>query len=54
MMADPTADPLAVLAWTEAQEFRRTSPTVLTMGAALGLDDASLDALFITASGIEA
>lgn len=54
MMADPSADPLAVLAWTEAQEFRRTSPTVLAMGAALGLDDAALDSLFIQASSIEA
>lgn len=54
MMADPAADPLAVLAWTEAQEFRRTSPTVAAMAAALGLDDAALDALFITAAGIEA
>ena len=54
LMADPAADPLAVLAWTDAQEFRRTSPTVLSMGAALGLDDAALDALFTTAAGIEA
>lgn len=54
MMADPGADPLAVLAWTEAQEFRRTSPTVAAMAAALGLDAAALDALFTTAAGIEA
>lgn len=54
MMADPAADPLAVLAWADAQEFRRNSPTVLAMGAALGLDAAALDALFITAAGIEA
>ena len=54
LMADPAADPLAVLAWTDAQEFRRSSPTVLSMGAALGLDDAALDALFTTAAGIEA
>ena len=54
LMAAPEADPLAVLAWTDAQEFRRTSPTVLSMGAALGLDDTALDALFTTAAGIEA
>jgi hypothetical protein len=54
MMADPAADPLAVLAWTDAQEFRRASPTVAAMAAALGLDDAALDALFTTAAGIEA
>lgn len=54
MMADPAADPLAVLAWQDAQEFRRTSPTVAAMAGALGLDAAALDALFTTAAGIEA
>lgn len=54
MMADPAADPLARLAWAEAQEFRRTSPTVAAMAGALGLDDAALDDLFTTAAGIEA
>lgn len=54
MMADPAADPLAVLAWTDAQEFRRSSPTVAAMAGALGLDAAALDALFTTAAGIEA
>ena len=54
MMADPAADALAVLAWTEAQEFRRSSPTVAAMAGALGLDAAALDALFTTAAGIEA
>lgn len=54
LMADPATDMLARLAWTDAQEFRRTSPTVLAMGSALGLDDAALDALFTTAAGIEA
>lgn len=42
------------LAWTDAQEFRRTSPTLLTMGAALGLDSAALDDLFTVAAEIEA
>ena len=48
------ADAVARLAWDNAQEFRRNSPTVLAMGAALGLDAAALDALSITAAGIEA
>ena len=48
------ADAVARLAWDNAQEFRRNSPTVLAMGAALGLDAAALDQLFITAAGIEA
>lgn len=42
------------LAWEDAQEFRRTSPTMLQMAAALGLTDAQLDELFTTAAGIEA
>lgn len=54
LMADPATDMLARLAWTDAQEFRRTSPTLLAMASALSLTDAQLDALFITAAGIEA
>ena len=54
LMADPTTDTLARLAWTDAQEFRRTSPTLVAMAAALSLTDAQLDQLFITAAGIEA
>jgi hypothetical protein len=54
LMADPATDPLARIAWQDAQEFRRTSPTVLTMAAALGLTDAQLDDLFTTAAGIAA
>jgi hypothetical protein len=54
MMAD-TATPIRMrLAWTDAQEFLRESPTVLAMGAALGLDAAALDALFTHAITIVA
>lgn len=54
LMSDPSTPPLVVLAWQDAQEFRRYSPSVLGMAAALNWDDSLLDALFITASGIEA
>lgn len=54
LMTDPQTDMLARLAWQDAQEFRRQSPTVLSMAATLGLTDAQLDALFTTAAGIEA
>lgn len=54
LMADPATDTLARLAWTDAQEFRRTSPTLLAMASALSLTDAQLDQLFATAAGIEA
>ena len=54
LMTDPQTDMLARLAWQDAQEFRRQSPTMLSMAATLGLTDAQLDALFTTAAGIEA
>lgn len=54
LMTDPQTDMLARLAWQDAQEFRRQSPTVLSMAATLGLTDAQLDALFTTAAGIDA
>lgn len=42
------------LAWEEVLTFKRLSPTVLTMGAALGLTDSQLDDLFGLAATIEA
>jgi hypothetical protein len=54
LMQSPETDMLARLAWQDAQEFKRQSPTVLAMASALSLDDEALDALFTTASGIEA
>jgi hypothetical protein len=54
MMADPATPMLARLAWQDAQEFRRQSPTVLAMAAELNLTDAQIDQLFITAAAIEA
>ncbi len=45
---------LMQLAWKRAQEFRRTSPMVLEIAAALGWTEAYLDSLFIRASSIEA
>lgn len=53
-MTDPGTDMLARLAWTDAQEFRRQSPTVLNMAVALGLTEQQLDDLFTVAAGIEA
>lgn len=53
-MSDPATPALARLAWTDAQEFRRMSPTVLTMGQALDLTDVQLDDLFKQAATITA
>ena len=45
---------LARLAWQDAQEFKRASPTVLAMAAALGLSEGQIDDLFIQAAQIDA
>ena len=41
-----------LFAWDRAQEWRRDSPTILHLAAALGLSDDELDALFIEAAQI--
>lgn len=48
------ADPLAQMAWAYAQEFRRDSPTIAAIVAALGWEASFVDTLFITAGGITA
>ena len=53
MMAAPETPALAKLAWADAQEFKRNSPTVLSLSASLGLTEAQLDELFTTAASIE-
>lgn len=54
VMADPATDMLAVLAWQDAQEFRRLSSTINALQPALGLTDTQLDDLFRQAATIEA
>lgn len=54
LMADPQTPQIARLAWEYAQEFRRSSPTIAAMSAALGLSGAQVDALFEAAQEIEA
>lgn len=54
VIADPSTPVLAKLAWQDAQEFKRTSPTIAAMSAALGLTEQQLDDLFTTAAGIDA
>jgi len=48
------ADEFTKLAWSDAQEFLRSSPTVAAMGAAMGLTSAQLDQLFLAAAEIKA
>jgi hypothetical protein len=54
LMADPETDMLSKLAWTDATEFRRNSPTLQTTAVALGLTEAQLDGLFANAATIVA
>jgi len=51
-LAEPATAKLAQLAYEDAEQFHRDSPTVLGMALSLGLDDAALDALFIAAAKI--
>ncbi len=44
------AGPEAQIEWAHSLEFRREHPLVISMGAALGFDDAGLDSFFTTAS----
>jgi hypothetical protein len=52
--ANASTNPLVPIFWDNAQTFDRTSATVATLGAALGLTDAQIDSLFIAASTITA
>jgi hypothetical protein len=54
LMANPATPAITRLAWTEVQNFERSSPTIASMAAALGLNEAQIDALFIAASKITA
>lgn len=47
---DPIARAMAQIEWEDSLEFMRDRPLVVQIGAALGLDSAGLDALFIKAS----
>ncbi|MTH78756.1 hypothetical protein [Paracoccus aestuariivivens] len=48
------ADALVQLAWADAGEFRRHSPTIAALGARLGLSDEQIDDLFRSAMQITA
>jgi len=54
LMDDPSTPEVYRLAWQDALEFRRLSPTLTAMNAALGLTDEQLDDLFVAAANITA
>lgn len=49
-----SADPVAKLAWAEAVEFRRTSPTIAALATGAGLTETQVDDLFRAAMQITA
>ena len=49
-----SAPAITQLAWSDATEFTRDSPTISTMAGALGLTSVQVDALFVAASAIQA
>lgn len=53
-MSLPETDPFVVLAWKEAQEFKRESPIVSSLAQVLDLTEDQLDDLFTFASSITA
>ncbi|WP_292041431.1 hypothetical protein [Massilia sp. UBA6681] len=47
---DPVQRRMAQIEWEDSLEFVRTRPLVIQIGAALGLDESALDALFTQAA----
>ena len=52
-ITDPAQKAYADVALNDTQEWRRDSPFLASAAAALGLSEAQLDALFITAGGLQ-
>lgn len=52
MFGGGTQDALLKMAWNEAAEFNRTSPTIAAVAALLGLTDEAVDDLFRSAAAI--
>jgi len=53
IMDDPETPILYRIAWNDAQEFRRTSPTLAALAVLMSLSEQDLDNLFTVAAGIE-
>ena len=49
---DPTERGMAQIEWDDSQAFERHRPLLISLGYALGLDDAGLDALFVQAAAL--
>lgn len=51
-ITDPVERQLAQVEWDRSNDFERTRPLLIQLGYAIGLDDAGLDQLFVTAAGL--
>lgn len=51
-LADPVLRGMAQIEWDDSQAFERHRPLLVSLGHAIGLDDAGLDDLFTTAAGL--
>lgn len=51
-ITDATQRGLMQIEWDDSQEFVRSRPSLISIGAALGLDAAGLDALFVQAEAL--
>lgn len=51
-IADETERALAATDWEYATEVRRHSPLTQSLGAAIGLTESQIDALFVAAGGL--
>lgn len=49
---DATQRAMMQIEWDDSQEFERHRPSLIAIGAALGLDDAAIDALFVQAAAL--
>jgi hypothetical protein len=52
LMSAPETDAIAAIFWREEPHFDRNSALIASMGAQLGLTEAQIDELFVTAAGI--
>jgi hypothetical protein len=52
IVADPATSAMTKLAWADAVEFDRNSPTIIELSHELGLTDSEIDDLFIAAAQI--
>ncbi len=51
-IADPLQRKLVQIDWDDAASYERTDSTLLTLASGLGLDEATLDQLFVAANGL--